>query len=41
MQVEAGSKGPVDSMEASMTALVTIKQVRNLFADNPRFPEEG
>ena len=38
MGVEARPKGRVDRMEVNMPASVTTKQVKNLFAENPRVP---
>ena len=40
-RVEARSKGRVERRQVSMPVLVTIKRVRNPFAESPRFPGPG
>jgi hypothetical protein len=42
MRVEGRPKGRLEPIiEESMPASVTIKQVKNLFTESPRFPGEG
>ena len=40
-RIEVASKGAVDWSEETLPALVAIRQVRTLSAENTRFPEQG